>query len=108
MKIAPTAEPVAVGAMATGPGGGFVERQNQDPRLTQMTTQWDLVFLAHRGTPEQVGAAQVELMDRYSGAVHRFLLAALRDPEAAAELSQEFALRFLRGDFHRADPTRGR
>ena len=32
----------------------------------------------------------------------------MRDPDVAAELSQEFALRFLRGDFHRADPSRGR
>ena len=35
-------------------------------------------------------------------------VAALRDPESAAELDQEFALRFIRGDFHRADPSRGR
>ena len=47
-------------------------------------------------------------MGRYAGAVHRYLLAALRDPEAAEELDQEFAVRFLRGDFHRADPARGR
>jgi RNA polymerase sigma-70 factor (ECF subfamily) len=40
--------------------------------------------------------------------VHRYLLSALHDPHAASDLSQEFALRFLRGDFHRADPSRGR
>jgi DNA-directed RNA polymerase specialized sigma24 family protein len=85
-----------------------VERQEWDPHLSQLSTEWTLVFQAHRGTPEQVGAAQVALMGRYAGAVHRYLLAALRDPEAAAELDQEFALRFLRGDFHRADPSRGR
>jgi DNA-directed RNA polymerase specialized sigma24 family protein len=32
----------------------------------------------------------------------------LRDPDAADELSQEFAVRVLRGDFRRADPRRGR
>jgi DNA-directed RNA polymerase specialized sigma24 family protein len=84
------------------------DEEDRDPRLTQLSTQWTLVFQAHQGTPEEVAAAQVELMSRYGGAVQRYLLAALRDPEAAEELNQEFALRFLRGDFHRADPTRGR
>jgi DNA-directed RNA polymerase specialized sigma24 family protein len=32
----------------------------------------------------------------------------VRDPEVADDLAQEFALRFLRGDFQRADPERGR
>jgi RNA polymerase sigma-70 factor (ECF subfamily) len=93
---------------SASPGGHPVERQDWDPRLSQLTTQWDLIFQAHHGTPEQVGAAQVELMGRYAGAVHRYLLGALHDPEAVAELDQEFALRFLRGDFQRADPVRGR
>jgi RNA polymerase sigma-70 factor (ECF subfamily) len=35
-------------------------------------------------------------------------LGAVRDSEAAAELTQDFAVRFLRGDFHRADPGKGR
>src|SRR5258708_40046852 len=47
-------------------------------------------------------------MDRYAGAVHRYLVSALGDRDAADELDQEFALRFLRGDFHRANPSRGR
>jgi RNA polymerase sigma factor (sigma-70 family) len=85
-----------------------VEKQDWDPRLSQLSTEWTLVFQLQKGTPEQVGEAQVELMGRYAGAVHRYLLGALRDPEAAAELDQEFALRFIRGDFHRADPSRGR
>jgi DNA-directed RNA polymerase specialized sigma24 family protein len=85
-----------------------VEKQQWDPRLSQLSTEWTLVFQAHNGTPEEVSSAQVELMSRYAGAVHRYLLAALRDPDAASELDQEFALRFLRGDFHRADPSRGR
>ena len=92
---------LAAGVMA-------VEKEDRDPRLTEISTQWTLVFQAHQGTPEQVAAAQVELMARYAGAVHRYLLAALRDPEAAEDLNQEFAVRFLRGDFHRADPARGR
>jgi RNA polymerase sigma-70 factor (ECF subfamily) len=40
--------------------------------------------------------------------VYRYLLAATRDAHAAEDLSQEFALRFIRGDFNHADPGRGR
>jgi RNA polymerase sigma-70 factor (ECF subfamily) len=47
-------------------------------------------------------------MDRYCGAVYRYLLGATRDEDAALELFQDFAVRFLRGDFRRADPERGR
>src|SRR5262249_3607129 len=85
-----------------------MEREDHDPRLTQISTEWTLVFQAHRGTPEEVAAPQVELMDRYAGAVQRYLLGALHDTEVAEELAQEFALRFLRGDFHRANPACGR
>jgi RNA polymerase sigma-70 factor (ECF subfamily) len=48
------------------------------------------------------------LLERYHGVVFRYLLGAVRDAEMAQELAQEFAMRFLRGDFHRADPERGR
>ena len=47
-------------------------------------------------------------MERYAGAVHRYLLGALRDADAADELFQEFALRFLRGAFKNASAERGR
>jgi RNA polymerase sigma-70 factor (ECF subfamily) len=83
-----------------------VERANQ--RLSQITTQWSIVLQAHLGEADAVASAQRELMQRYGGAVHRYLLAALRDHDAADEVAQEFALRFLRGAFRRADPQRGR
>jgi RNA polymerase sigma-70 factor (ECF subfamily) len=85
-----------------------VEPVEAEPHLSQMSTQWNVVFQAHSGTPDQISRAISHLMCRYSGAVHRYLLKALKDPEAAAELDQEFALRFLRGDFRRSDPMRGR
>ena len=85
-----------------------MEKDAYDPRLSQISTQWTLVFQLHKGEPGEVSAAQEALILRYAGAVHRYLLAALRDPELAADLDQEFALRFLRGDFHRADPASGR
>src|SRR5262249_57514629 len=41
-------------------------------------------------------------------AVYRYLIGAVRDPDIADELFQEFALRLMRGAFRRADPRRGR
>ena len=76
--------------------------------LSRIETHWTAVFQAHQGQPAEVAEAQSALMRRYGGAVHRYLLASLRDPEAADDLSQEFALRFLRGDFRNADPGKGR
>jgi RNA polymerase sigma-70 factor (ECF subfamily) len=82
----------------------------RDPqtRLSRISTRWDLLAEAHRGQGNAVSEAQRLLMRRYCGAVYRYLLAAVRDPDAADELSQEFALRFVRGDFKRADPDKGR
>jgi RNA polymerase sigma factor (sigma-70 family) len=76
--------------------------------LSQISTMWTMLFRAHAGGPESVESAQRAMMERYGGAVYRYLLGAVRDQDAAAELAQEFAVRFLRGDFRRADPDRGR
>jgi len=73
-----------------------------------MQTRWSVVFRAHRGPASQAAAAQHELLERYGEAVRRYLLGLLRDPDAADELTQEFAVRFLRGDFRNVDPGRGR
>jgi RNA polymerase sigma factor (sigma-70 family) len=85
-----------------------VEKVDLEPRLADLSTQWTLVFQAQAGVPEEASRAASQLMCRYAGAVHRYLLKALRDPHAAEELDQEFALRFLRGDFRHVDPSRGR
>jgi DNA-directed RNA polymerase specialized sigma24 family protein len=85
-----------------------VEHVEFDPHLSQMSTQWTMVFQAHSGTPDEAHIAASQLMCRYAGAVHRYLLKALKDADAADELDQEFALRFLRGDFRNSDPNRGR
>ena len=77
-------------------------------RLSLITTMWNLVARAHLGSGDEAGVARRQLIERYQGAAYRYLLGALRDPDAADELFQEFALRMARGDFHRADPQRGR
>jgi RNA polymerase sigma-70 factor (ECF subfamily) len=85
-----------------------MERDELDQHLSWIDTHWTVVFQAHRGPAESATAAQRALMERYGGAIHRYLLGSLRDPDAADELAQEFAVRFLRGDFRNADPGRGR
>src|SRR5262245_20140358 len=84
--------------------------EENDPahRLSRITTLWSPALRVHGDTTERAGRARQEFMERYGGAVHRYLLGALRDAEAADELFQEFALRFLRGDFKHANPERGR
>jgi DNA-directed RNA polymerase specialized sigma24 family protein len=78
-----------------------------DPRLSQLATRWTAVRAAHTHLPDG-RAAQWELLERYGGAVHRYLLGAVRDPDLAADLAQEFAVRFLQGDLKGADPGKGR
>jgi RNA polymerase sigma-70 factor (ECF subfamily) len=85
-----------------------VQGPNHDQRLSQITTCWTLVFQAVRGPGAALTAAQEALLLRYGGAVYRYLLAALKSPDAAQELAQEFAYRVVRGDLRGADPGRGR
>ncbi len=82
--------------------------ENLDQHLSQIATHWTMVFQAHQDSADAVRAAQEKLLRRYCGAIYRYLLGALRDPDAADELSQEFALRFVKGYFRRANPERGR
>jgi RNA polymerase sigma-70 factor (ECF subfamily) len=77
-------------------------------RLSQISTVWTVLLQAQRGTEDAVSAGQLQCLERYGGAIHRYLLGALRDVHAADDLFQEFALRFVRGDFKRADPQCGR
>jgi RNA polymerase sigma-70 factor (ECF subfamily) len=79
-----------------------------DSHLSHIRTHWSLVCKAHSGKSAEASTAQLRLLQSYGGAIQRYLLAATRDPEAAEELAQEFALRFIRGDFHGADPGKGR
>ncbi len=78
-----------------------------DSRLSRIDTQWSLVRQAHQENSGLHGA-QAELFEQYGQAVRRYLLASLRDEDAAAEVFQEFALRLIRGDFREADSHRGK
>jgi len=85
-----------------------MDRPDPHQHLSQISTLWSVVCAAHAGPDEVMMSARQRLLEQYGGAVHRYLLGALRNQDAAEELAQEFALRFLRGDFHRADPERGK
>ena len=85
-----------------------MDRNELDQRLSQMSTRWTMVLEAHGGEAAAANAALAGLAQRYLAVVYRYLLGAVRDPEAAAELSQELALRILRGGFRHVDPHRGR
>jgi RNA polymerase sigma-70 factor (ECF subfamily) len=79
-----------------------------DSRLSQINTLWTLVSRANRREGTLVHDAQGRLLEQYGSAIRRYLIGALRDPEAADELYQEFAYRFLHGDLKGADAGRGR
>lgn len=76
--------------------------------ISQIETIWPLMQQAHDGASDAIAAAQQFLLQRYRPAVYRYLLACLGNADAADELCQEFSLRFVRGDFRRANPEKGR
>lgn len=80
---------------------------DDDLHISRIPTAWTMVRDAHRDhTAVQV--AQTQLLERYGGAVRRYALSALRSEEAADEVFQEFALKFIRGDLGGANPEKGR
>ena len=76
--------------------------------LSHIATQWSVLYEAHKGSTTEAAQARQLLMQRYCGAVYRYLLGAVRDPGVAEDLTQEFALRFIQGRFGQADPSQGR
>ena len=84
------------------------ERSQTDARLSRIETLWSVVRRAHDQDDLVAVSAQQQLIDRYGGAIRRYLQAAVRNEDLADELFQEFAWKFVRGDFKNADPGQGR
>jgi RNA polymerase sigma-70 factor (ECF subfamily) len=82
--------------------------EREDLRLSRIDTVWSIVRKAHDDCGQEARSAQRLLIDRYGGAIRRYLLGALRDQDAAEELFQQFSLNLVRGGFGRADPAHGR
>lgn len=85
-----------------------MEPESLEQRLSGITTLWTLVHRANQGPGDQARIAQRQMLERYGGAVRRYLRALLRDSADVEELFQEFACNLLEGDLGGADPQRGR
>jgi RNA polymerase sigma factor (sigma-70 family) len=81
--------------------------EDDDLHISRINTAWSMVREAH-GDHTAVQSAQERLLEKYGGAVRRYALSCLRNEDAAEEVFQEFALKFLRGDFGKANPERGK
>jgi len=84
--------------------------KQDDPNqpLNLISTPWSLVCRANDGSAWEAKVARRQLLDRYGGAIRRYLRKVLRNADAADEVFQEFALRLIHGDLRGADPQRGR
>lgn len=85
-----------------------------DHRLSQINTSWSDVLKAslrddrEGGDEASARVAQQHVLERYGPCTYRYLLGATRDADVADELNQEFAFRFVRGDFQNVSPEKGR
>lgn len=85
-----------------------MDRPHSDTRLNQIATLWTVVRRAHDDPGSQGREARQALLECYGGAIRKYLLGALRNPDDADELAQDFAVKFLNGNLKGADQTRGR
>jgi RNA polymerase sigma-70 factor (ECF subfamily) len=85
-----------------------VAPENTDQPLNRISTLWSLVCRAHQAPAEQAHLARRQLLERYGGAVQRYLRRLLGDADAANDVFQEFALCLVHGELGGADPQRGR
>jgi RNA polymerase sigma-70 factor (ECF subfamily) len=87
-----------------------MEHEPNPNRLSKIVTDWDGVLAAHREGIEgdEVAAARNQILMRYASCIRKYILGATKNQDVAEDLSQEFALRFVRGDYKNADPSKGR
>jgi RNA polymerase sigma-70 factor (ECF subfamily) len=85
-----------------------MDPNNRSQHLSRISTLWTLVGQAHEGPGAAAISAQRQMLDRYGGAIRRYLQAAVGNADGADELFQEFACRFLSGKLAGADAQRGR
>jgi RNA polymerase sigma-70 factor (ECF subfamily) len=85
-----------------------MQSESLEHRLSLIPTLWSLVYRAHDGPADGVNPARRQLLERYGGAIQRYLRKVIRDPDGADEVFQEFAVQVLHGDLRGANPQRGR
>ncbi|MGF1581128.1 MAG: RNA polymerase sigma factor [Gemmataceae bacterium] len=79
-----------------------------EERLSGVSTMWTILQQAHNGSADQVNAARALLLERYRKPVLRYLKRVVGDQSIAEDLAQEFSLCLINGEFHKADPERGK
>ena len=84
------------------------EISKENGHLSRIETLWSVVRQAHDSNADQAANAQTQLLDRYGNAIRRYLIGAVKDTNIADELFQEFAFKFVKGDFKSVDPERGK
>jgi len=82
--------------------------KHSSEHLSRIQTMWPMVQQAHGSPGDSATSAQRQLLELYMPSIRRYVLAAVKDDHTADELVQDFAVRFLRGEFKAADPARGR
>ena len=81
-----------------------------DQRISGISTNWEQILAAHRtyNGHENVNPAKLEVLRKYLVCVYQYICGATKDHHVAEDLAQDFALRFLRGDFRNVSPAKGR
>ena len=64
-----------------------MEQPDTDDRLSRIETQWTAVLRAHGQSIAGAKSARGNLLLRYSGAVYRYLLGSVRDPDVRIAIS---------------------
>lgn len=77
-------------------------------RLEQISTHWSQVQQAHQGTGGEARQARHTLVLRYLPAVKEYVQAMIGNEQDANDVSQELALKLLKGSFAGVQPERGR
>ncbi|MBN2217828.1 MAG: hypothetical protein JW719_10690 [Pirellulales bacterium] len=85
-----------------------MDEASLNSRLSRISTIWGMLTEGRDSLQAGARDARLALIQRYQGAVYRYLLGAVRNPDVADDLFQEFALRCLQGAFRRVAPQRGR
>lgn len=85
-----------------------MNRKQADDHLSGISTHWTVLRNAHGAGEASVTSSQAQLLHRYRSAINKYVYAFVRNRDSAEEICQDFAVRFLRGDFRNADPSLGR
>ncbi len=85
-----------------------METPSSQDHLDRIVTQWTLLVQAMKGQGSQAEQNLREQLIRYYRPVSLYLVGITGNPDVAGDLAQEFTVRFLRGDFQGACPSRGR